>query len=433
MQAPSATASEHGCDIDGDAVIGGLMLQISTLYLLACLVAVLLGSMLLVISRNERIAALRWLGIAYLIGAAAIAGWTVFGVSASQVSAYLVGAIGIFACGMVWNAARVFHGKKPTWPGIMAGVACWIVGAALASDATMRVTAGAGIVAAYAALASAELWSERRSRMKRRWPAVLMPVLHGGVLLLPILINEFLAPGQPLSQSWWATLFAFELVLYAVGTVLVTIMLVSERTIGLHKTAALTDALTGMFNRRGFTETANEMIARQAKLGQSVALLLFDIDRFKLINDGFGHPAGDEILKIFAATLTQTLRTTDLSGRMGGEEFAALLPCGQAEAAIAAERVRLAFASSDIAVDDELVVTTVSTGIAAAAAPVKLEELLASADLALYRAKANGRNRIELATDSEAAIATATPRNTVLRTVVSRRAAAHLPNSANLR
>jgi diguanylate cyclase (GGDEF)-like protein len=145
------------------------------------------------------------------------------------------------------------------------------------------------------------------------------------------------------SGSIWVTVFSVELVLYAVGTVFVIFMLVSERAVTVHKTAASMDPLTGMFNRRGFAEACSRVIEREANAGRPVTVMIFDIDHFKSINDRFGHPAGDEILKLFAAVVVNTLRISDLSGRIGGEEFAALLPCSLEEGVIVAERVREAF------------------------------------------------------------------------------------------
>jgi len=128
-------------------------------------------------------------------------------------------------------------------------------------------------------------------------------------------------------------------------------------------------------------------------------VMILDIDHFKSINDRFGHPAGDQILKEFAATLANTLRMTDLCGRIGGEEFAALLPCSMDEALIAAERVREAFATSGLVVDDMPLETTVSIGVAGGPAGTELEVLLAAADTALYQAKRGGRNRVASASE----------------------------------
>jgi diguanylate cyclase (GGDEF)-like protein len=123
--------------------------------------------------------------------------------------------------------------------------------------------------------------------------------------------------------------------------------------------------------------------------------MIFDIDHFKSINDRFGHPAGDDILKLFATVVVSNLRISDLSGRIGGEEFAALLPCPLEEGVLAAERVRECFAASGIVCDERPVDTTVSIGVAGGPAGTELEVLLAAADTALYQAKRGGRNRVE--------------------------------------
>jgi diguanylate cyclase (GGDEF)-like protein len=152
-----------------------------------------------------------------------------------------------------------------------------------------------------------------------------------------------------------------------------------------------------MFNRRGFAEACARVIDREANAGRPVTVLICDIDHFKSINDRFGHPAGDEILKLFATVMIASLRISDLSGRIGGEEFAALLPCPLEEGLVAAERVREAFAASDIVVEEGPVDTTVSIGVAGGPAGTELEVLLAAADTALYQAKRAGRNRVQAA------------------------------------
>jgi diguanylate cyclase (GGDEF)-like protein len=379
-----------------------MSLDTSTLYLVATLVAALLGVMLLFFGRQERIAALNWWGAAYILGAASVSLWTLASSALGEVPSLALNAFGFVACGMVWNAARVFHGRKPNWPGILLGAIAWVaaITTILPENTALRMTIGAGIVAIYAALTASELWSERRRKLQKRWPAVAVPVLHGFVLMLPILLGDFLRPhDETFSTSIWVTAFAIELVLYAVGTVFIIFMLVSERTVSVHRTAASIDPLTGMFNRRGFAEATTRMIEREANAGRPVTVMIFDIDHFKSINDRFGHPAGDEVLKLFAAVVTNTLRMTDLSGRIGGEEFAALLPCSMDEALIAAERVREAFAASGIAVDDAPVETTVSIGVAGGPAFTELDVLLAAADTALYQAKRGGRNRVQAATE----------------------------------
>ncbi len=348
-----------------------------TLYFVATLVAALLGLMLLFFGSQENNPALKWWGTAYLLGAASVALWTLASGTLGEMLSLALNAVGFVACGMVWNAARVFHGRKPNLPGLVLGAMAWIAAVMVLDphQAALRTTIGASIVALYAALTAAELWAERR-------------------------IGDFLHPSdESYASSIWVTLFAIELVLYAVGTVFVIFMLVSERAVRAHKAAAAMDPLTGMLNRRGFAEACARVIESEANAGRPVAVLIFDIDHFKGINDRFGHPAGDELLKLFATVVVGNLRISDLSGRIGGEEFAALLPCSLEEGVVAAERVRLAFANAGISVEDGPVDTTVSVGVAGGPAGTELEVLLAAADTALYQAKRGGRNRVAAAAE----------------------------------
>ena len=379
-----------------------LSLDISTLYLVATLAAALLGAMLLFFWRQEKIAALGWWGAAYILGAASVALWTVGGPELGWELSLAVNAVGFIACGLVWDAARVFHGRPANWIGVIAGPALWIAAVIWLDpiDPEMRMLLGAGIVAFYAALTAGELWRERRKSLRKRWPAIVVPVMHGAVLMLPIVLGDLFRPGDATTMGQvWIAAFAAQLVIYAVGTVFIIVMLVSERTVSVHKTAASIDPLTGLLNRRGFSEATSRMIEREAKAGRPVTVMIFDIDHFKSVNDRFGHAAGDDVLKVFSDVVVSSLRITDLVGRVGGEEFAALLPCSVDEALLAAERVREAFEASGIAVDDAPLETTVSIGVAGGPAQTELEVLMASADTALYQAKRSGRNRVEVAVE----------------------------------
>src|SRR5882757_7589149 len=334
----------------------GLMsFDTSTLYLFATMVAGMLGAMLMFFGLQENIPALKWWGTAYLLGAASVAIWTIAGETLGEPMSLALNAVGFVACGMVWNASRVFHGRKPNLPGLVLGAIAWVAAVVTvpADDAALRLTIGAAIVAIYAALTAAELWSERRRTMQKRWPAIVVPVLHGCVLMLPILLGDLLRwHDENFASSFWVTLFSIELVLYAIGTVFVIFMMVSDRAVAVHKTAASIDPLSGMLNRRGFSEACARVIEREAHAGRPITVMIFDIDHFKSINDRFGHPAGDEILKLFSAVVVNNLRISDLSGRIGGEEFAALLRCSLEEAVVAAERVREFFEASGISCEE---------------------------------------------------------------------------------
>jgi diguanylate cyclase (GGDEF)-like protein len=376
-----------------------MSLDLSTLFLVATLISVLLGGLLHHFGRQEKIPALNWWGNAYLLGAAAPALWCVLSPTVGDTLALSAIAFGFVGCGMVWNAARVFHGMKPSWPGVFLGAVAWIAALLWVSDSMLRTNIGAAIVAIYAALTANQLAAERRKTMRRRWPTIAVPLLHGAVLMFPILAADLLSQPAGNKANFWVMLFAIELVLYAIGTVFVIFMLVSERTVLAHKVAASIDPLTGLFNRRGFSEACARMIEREAEAGRPVTVMIFDLDHFKSINDRFGHPAGDEVIKTFSCIVANSLRISDLCGRIGGEEFAALLPCTIEEAVTAAERVREAFQACGIEIDEAPVATTVSIGVAGGPAHIELDVLLAAADTALYQAKRGGRNRVVATTE----------------------------------
>ena len=134
-------------------------------------------------------------------------------------------------------------------------------------------------------------------------------------------------------------------------------------------------------------------------------MLAFDLDHFKSINDRFGHDGGDAVLRMFATVVRRTMRAGDIVGRIGGEEFLAVLSGTIVEAGIAAERVRAALEIAAVAPDSPRIPVTVSIGIAHGLPTVPIELLIARADAALYRAKASGRNRVvpdeELITGAE--------------------------------
>src|SRR5262249_31218672 len=159
----------------------------------------------------------------------------------------------------------------------------------------------------------------------------------------------------------------------------------------------MVDPLSGIANRRAFLAGAIRLLSQQGIDHEPLAMLLFDLDRFKDVNDRMGHAVGDRVLQTFAATTTATLGSGGLFGRIGGGRGASLLPVGDlGEGYAIADRVRRNFARSAARFADGDLVPTVSAGIAlAVAGKCSLDTLLDVADRALYRAKANGRNRVE--------------------------------------
>lgn len=165
----------------------------------------------------------------------------------------------------------------------------------------------------------------------------------------------------------------------------------------LRKLATL-DALTGLLNRRQFMSLAATKLEHLLARDEAAAVLLMDLDHFKEINDRFGHPTGDEALVAFARACRKEFRGQDLTGRIGGEEFAVLLPETDSDrAAKIAERVRRRVGKIELRETEHVVTFTVSIGVIQVRKGEKIAEAIARADQALYLAKQNGRNRIEIA------------------------------------
>jgi len=175
-------------------------------------------------------------------------------------------------------------------------------------------------------------------------------------------------------------------------------VLANLRNLSIAQLRAATDALTGLPNKRAVGDSLKRMFAQASRTTSPMALIVLDLDRFKALNDRFGHPVGDQVLASVGAVMRSTLRDSDFAGRNGGEEFAVLLPDTDAAGAReSAEKLRLAISAITIpGLDLDL---TVSLGVAGypehALGPERLERL---ADAALYVAKRSGRNRVEVAT-----------------------------------
>jgi diguanylate cyclase (GGDEF)-like protein len=165
---------------------------------------------------------------------------------------------------------------------------------------------------------------------------------------------------------------------------------------------ALVDPLTGLANRRSLEESLQEELSRAQRFEGTVCLVLADLDRFKVINDRYGHPTGDRALRIFAQTLNDVVREVDSAGRWGGEEFALVLPGTDVAGGVAlAERIREALAQREIrATSGELVQLTASFGVAAYPRSADHATLVTAADEALYWAKRDGRDRVAVAVDT---------------------------------
>ena len=183
----------------------------------------------------------------------------------------------------------------------------------------------------------------------------------------------------------------------AFGFVLTTV----EQSAEQNRRIALEDPLTGLANRRALFEAMDRLCSIAESTGQSMSLMIIDIDFFKQVNDRFGHQAGDTVLQHVATTIQRRLRSNDIVGRIGGEEFLAVLPGTPiAGAKRVAEELRQTLASEPMLVGEQEIGVTISIGLYGTERLVSAQTpdaMIATADEALYRAKTKGRNRIEIA------------------------------------
>ncbi len=375
-------------------------LDIPTLSFVAVCIAALLGLFLTVAWMQQRdVRALAWWGAAYLIGAAAMALWSA-PANLFRVPPEVASALMFIACGMIWNGVRLFQGRRLLPFAVFAGAVVWLLVApfpTFAEGSNARVALGVVIVAGYTFAIAFELGRERRKALYSPTRMVVVPFLHAGIFLLPLALHAFV-PG--VLAKGWLTVFTLETLIYAVGAAFIVLMMVQDRQVRTYRNAAETDFLTRLLNRRAFLDAARALCVRQAARGEPVTLLMFDLDHFKSINDRFGHATGDAALQVFAETARSSMRADDIIARLGGEEFAAIVPAPIETAVRIAERVRANFERAGITIDGRPVGVTVSIGAASAMAPVvNIDELLTRADDALYAAKNSGRNRIRMADD----------------------------------
>jgi diguanylate cyclase (GGDEF)-like protein len=192
--------------------------------------------------------------------------------------------------------------------------------------------------------------------------------------------------------------FSLETIFYAVGAAFIMLLIVKDHHVHAYRKQATTDHLTGLCNRGAFLEAAIKLQARQVRRGEPVTLLMFDLDHFKSINDRFGHGVGDSVLRVFAQSVRKSMRTSDIIGRLGGEEFAAIISEPMEMVPRIAERIRAGFEAVGATVGEQAIGATVSIGAATAYdATAEIDSLLLRADAALYRAKHDGRNRFRAA------------------------------------
>lgn len=307
--------------------------------------------------------------------------------------------------GLFLRGALLFDGHRaPPWTACV-GAASFIATLAvpsIADDVGARVVVAAGLLAAHAtALAAVFFLGRRNDPLPSRLPlaAIAFTAVPMQLFRIHVTLTQPMAVFE-INRGTWIGPVGVLLLFESIGVPVLAAMLLRERVAARHRLVSRIDPLSGILNRRAFVAEAEARLAAV----RSAVLVLFDIDRFKRINDTWGHAAGDRVISAFAGLVAARLGERDVFGRWGGEEFALLLVDADLGAARAfAEEIRRGFAESEHGQPGASIRATVSIGAAATGlVGTDLDRLLAAADAGLYAAKRLGRDRIEVRSLAEA-------------------------------
>jgi diguanylate cyclase (GGDEF)-like protein len=378
--------------------------DLDTLFFTTVFTSAVAGLLLLLTwLQNRNVIALALWGSGFVLGAAGMALVVLRGAIPDLWSIVVGNALLAIGYGLGWTGAREFAGRSRIIPAALAGAAVWIAACAVHPIYTSphaRTAVMVVIVVSYLILTAWEFYRSRETNLMSRWPIITVLVLHATVYASRIpLAGTWPLLGEDKAPLGWRVAVALEVILGGFCLAYLLGSMARERIVLGFQRDALADPLTGVPNRRAFFEQGEKLLRRVQHGRRPVAVLALDLDNFKAINDRFGHQAGDLVLRAFCDSAVATLRPGDLFGRLGGEEFACLLPnAPRSGATQAAERIRSRFADAQIAIGEVSLSATVSVGVAVSEGYGQdLTELVAAADKALYSAKRNGRNRVELA------------------------------------
>jgi diguanylate cyclase (GGDEF)-like protein len=339
-------------------------------------------------------AAAMWMGTGAMLLLALRASWPFW------LTVGLGNGLTVAAYGLLWTGFLVFFGKDPKWHLAIAGMLVWLGCLSgfnwVRLDVNYRIMLMALLLSVYTWPICLECWA---GWMKERLPTALVCslfFLSHTVTYLARIPLAFIRPADEYLGTAWSPWFAFltlEAFVHVLFTTLAIIVLVKERAEANYRTAAETDSLTGAPNRSHFVHSVERYLANKT---EPFVFALMDLDNFKLINDRYGHLAGDQVLKAFAELLNAHLPRASMFGRIGGEEFAMLIGGMEEQAAIEVlEAVRRATENLESGTLAGVPRVTVSIGAVTSAAGLRgFDNLMAAADVALYAAKGQGRNQL---------------------------------------
>ncbi len=304
----------------------------------------------------------------------------------------------LFAYGNLLNAFRIFCGK-PIGMSWMGGGLLWATLCLFPEfydSQPKRVLVVCLLCIIFTGALIRLLWRVRASLTVTFWPAQFLLWVHLLFHVTRIFLDDAVASPVhgAIGGSSFSVYVILESILFVIGLTFTILAMVNERAQVAHKLASMHDPLTSVWNRRALFEQADKVVLRSSRPSQPFiySAILFDLDHFKTINDRYGHQQGDQVLIDFCQVVQSVLPEGGHFARLGGEEFAAILPGDEDQAQLICERIRLA---TQISQPND-VRYTVSIGFATALQPGQpFPALLALADEALYRAKASGRNCIE--------------------------------------
>lgn len=287
------------------------------------------------------------------------------------------------------------------WQVIVPLLAMLFMSVLLVDDIAGRFIWCGAIYAFQVVLIMRALWSDSEMRQGRAWR-----LLFGGTLLILLVLllravaalsgmADFAQPQNHISPHWVQVITFIAVMTSALLGSVGFLLMIKERTDREIMHLAMTDSLTGVPNRRALIEQAERVLAGRS--GLPMSLLMIDVDHFKRINDTYGHPLGDEVLRQATALMGKRLRAGDVLGRYGGEEFCVIAPYTDAGGAqVLAESLREILATTPLQTEEGEIAITISIGYTCCttAGAHEPKELLAQADAALYQAKQAGRNRV---------------------------------------
>jgi diguanylate cyclase (GGDEF)-like protein len=379
-----------------------MSLDASTALALAAIIATTLGVLIIFSWAQERKNSyLAFWGTGYVVGGTATGLLCARGGIADFLSVNVADALLTLAYGLMLAALRDFCGRSTSIVWICAGAMLWLFACdfpAFVNSPELRVALLSAVLAAYSAACAVQLWQGRGERLASRLPAIACLTIHACACLARIPVAFFGGlDASRLVGGPWFTLLVLESLINVIALAILVVSMAKERAGLEERIAASTDELTGVASRRAFLADGESRLAAARKLGAPASAVLFDLDHFKGFNDNYGHETGDRVLKAFAECASQILRPDDLFGRIGGEEFAALLiGVGGESAQAVAERLRRAVEKIQMIKDGARLQISVSAGVSTALRSERpLAEMLKQADRALYRAKSRGRNRVE--------------------------------------